>query len=94
MGIETAKAILKRLGIKYVAEKKVTYYCVQVGAYLLKANANNMLNKLKKAGFTGYVTKVGLYHKVQVGAFKDKANANKMLKNLSAKGFQGYITTK
>jgi N-acetylmuramoyl-L-alanine amidase CwlA len=31
-------------------------YCVQVGAYSEKDNANNMLSKLKKAGFDGFIT--------------------------------------
>lgn len=32
-----------------------TIYRVQVGAYSVKANANAMLDKLKKAGFNGFV---------------------------------------
>lgn len=94
MGIETAKAILKHLGIKYVKEKNVTYYCCQVGAFLIRANADKQLAKLKAAGFNGYVTKVGLYYKCQVGAFSVKSNANNMLTKLSKAGFKGYITIK
>jgi cell division septation protein DedD len=94
MGIETAKAILKNLGIKYVKEKAVKYYCCQVGAFLVRANADKQLAKLKAAGFNGYVIKVGLYYKCQVGAFGVKSNANNMLNKLSKAGFKGYITTK
>lgn len=36
--------------------KPETLYRVQVGAYSVKANAENMLAKLKAAGFDGYIT--------------------------------------
>lgn len=94
MGIETAKAILKHLGIKYVKEKKVTYYCCQVGAFLTRKNAERQLAKLKSAKFNGYITKSGLYYKCQVGAFSVKNNANNMLNKLKKAGFNGYITIK
>ena len=57
LGVAYAKAILEYLGIAYKEEKKsnVTYK-VQVGAYSNKANAENMLVELKKAGFSGYIT--------------------------------------
>ena len=38
--------------------KKTVLYRVQVGAYSKKENAVNMLNKLKKAGFDGFITTV------------------------------------
>lgn len=31
-------------------------YCVQVGAYSVRSNATNMLNKIKAAGFDAYIT--------------------------------------
>ena len=34
-----------------------TYYRVQVGAFTKKSNAENLLAKLKKAGFEGFITK-------------------------------------
>lgn len=49
MGIAIAKGILKTLNIPEIL------YCVQVGAYANKSNAEAMLNKLKAAGFTGYI---------------------------------------
>ena len=60
MGIAIAKGILKTLGIAYVEEKPVTttdgkIYRVQVGAYSVKANAENMKNKLKSAGFDAII---------------------------------------
>lgn len=52
MGEAIAKGILKSLGIVYMSER---VYRVQVGAYKLKANAEAMQKKLKKAGFDAYI---------------------------------------
>lgn len=49
MGIAIAKGILKTLNIPEII------YRVQVGAYSNRANAEAMLQKLKAAGFTGYI---------------------------------------
>ena len=70
MGVAIAKGILKTLGIKYVAPKKKEpakptepekecIYRVQVGAYSSTSNAEAMLDKLEKAGFTGVIVKDG-----------------------------------
>lgn len=40
----------------YQVPKEQTLYCVQVGAYAVKANAENKLKELKAAGFDGYIT--------------------------------------
>ena len=59
---------LKKLGVAYAQadaeflglEKKTApepLYCVQVGAFRDPENAGNMLDKLKTAGFDGFVTK-------------------------------------
>ena len=73
--------------------KQEVIYRVQIGAFQMKANADNLLAKVQKAGFGGYIKYVKPYYKVQVGAFSIKSNADNMLKNLKAKGFDGYITT-
>ena len=52
MGQAIAKGILKTLGVEIQSE---VLYRVQVGAYSDKSNAEAMLNKLKAAGFTGYI---------------------------------------
>ena len=59
-GVAYAKAILEHIGIAYKTEAKTTLekstvYRVQVGAFSKKENAEAMLNKLKKAGFTGFI---------------------------------------
>lgn len=68
-----------------------TVYRVQVGAFSSKVNANEMLRKLKAAGFTGFITFTNNLYKVQVGAFQQKANAEKMVAELAKKGFQAFI---
>lgn len=56
LGIAYAKAAAEYLGLKekapVVETKPNTLYRVQIGAYKVKANAENQLAKAKKAGFT------------------------------------------
>lgn len=68
-------------------------YRVQTGAFTNKVNAENMLKKVKAAGFDTYMVKVGNTYKIQVGAFSKKTNADTMLKKLKAAGFNAFITT-
>lgn len=55
-GLVYAKAILEFLGIAY-EEKPSTTYRVQIGAYKSKANAEEMCEKLKRAGFDAIIKK-------------------------------------
>ena len=55
MGEVIAKGILKTLGIEFQANSG-TIYRVQVGAYKIKANAEDMLQDIKEAGFDAYIT--------------------------------------
>ena len=71
-----------------------TLYCVQIGAYSKKENAEAMVKKLEAAGFDTYITTVNGLYKVQVGAYSVKANAEAMLQKLIAAGFEGIIATK
>ena len=52
MGQAIAKGILKTLGVEIQGD---IIYRVQVGAYSEKSNAEAMLEKLKSAGFEGYI---------------------------------------
>ena len=56
MGEAIAKGILKTLDIEPQAEKS-TLYRVQVGAYLLRSNAEAMHKKLKAIGFDAFIVK-------------------------------------
>jgi N-acetylmuramoyl-L-alanine amidase len=57
-GVAYAKAILEYLGIPY-KEKPTddTIYRVQVGAYKVKTNAENLQNTLKKSGYEAIIVK-------------------------------------
>lgn len=54
MGESIAKGILKTLQIPVKTQENVLYR-VQVGAYAIKENAENMLKKLEAAGFQGFI---------------------------------------
>ena len=56
MGEAIAKGVLKSLGVEIQAERS-TLYRVQVGAYLLKSNAEAMHKKLKAIGFDAFIVK-------------------------------------
>lgn len=64
IGEAIAKGVCNYYGVAYKAPTKAsattssTLYRVQVGAYSVKANAENMLAKLKKAGFEGLIVEV------------------------------------
>jgi N-acetylmuramoyl-L-alanine amidase len=54
MGEAIAKGILKTLGVELQGER---LYRVQVGAYLLKSNAEDMQKKIKAVGFDAFIVK-------------------------------------
>lgn len=74
--------------------QKEKLYCVQVGAYKVKANATTQKQKLEKKGYRAFVTQNNNYFRVQIGSFKDKKNATKLLEKVKTDGFTAYVTTK
>lgn len=74
--------------------KPESLYRVQTGAFSKKANADDLLAKVKSKGFDTYMVKVNNLYKIQVGAFSKKSNADAMAAKLKAAGFDTYITTK
>lgn len=70
-------------------------YRVQLGAYKKESNADKMLNKAIKAGFSDAfkVAQDGLY-KVQIGAYSKYENAERQAVVAEKKGFDVYITGK
>lgn len=66
-------------------------YRVQVGAYLLKTNADRTLKKLKQKGFNPIIIKSGKLYKVQVGAYAKIENAQNIQKKLKNFGFKSII---
>ena len=68
IGEAIARGLCRYLGVTFVPAKQETpkpaepaqgdtLYRVQVGAFAVRANADRMLEKLKAAGFTGFVVK-------------------------------------
>ena len=68
-------------------------YRVQVGAYSVKQNAENMLARVKASGFDGFIKRIDGWYKVQVGAYSVKQNAENMLAKLAQAGYNGFIST-
>ena len=56
MGEAIAKGILRTLGVEFQAETS-TLYRVQVGAYSVRANAEDLQRKLKAEGFDSFIVK-------------------------------------
>ena len=56
MGEAIAKGVLKTLGVEFQGER-TSLYRVQVGAYLLKSNAEAMQKKIKAVGFDAFIVK-------------------------------------
>lgn len=56
MGVAIAKGILKTLGVE-IHPDRGTLYRVQVGAYLVKSNAEDMQRKIKALGFNAFIVK-------------------------------------
>ena len=76
--------------------QKNKLYKVQVGAFSIRGNAENFLQKVKALGgeySKAYITLVNGLYKIQVGAFGVKTNAEKMMNDLKSKGFSAFIVT-
>ena len=56
VGQAIAKGVLKTLGVAYQGERDALYR-VQVGAYLLRSNAEDMQRKIKAVGFDAFIVK-------------------------------------
>lgn len=92
---DVAKTVTARLGgTEDSGNKSDVLYRVQVGAYSVRSNADNMLAKIKAKGFDAFITQVDGMYKVQVGAYSVKANADAQLKKIKNAGFDAFITTK
>lgn len=89
------KALLSGSTDQPDGQEKDALYRVQVGAFRNREGAEAYLEKVKAAGFDGFIVKVGSYHKVQVGAFADRGNAVAWLHKIVAAGFRdAFIAVK
>ncbi|GAB6138867.1 SPOR domain-containing protein [Halanaerobaculum tunisiense] len=69
---------------------KQNLFAVQVGAFSEKSNAQGLVNKLQKKGFTAYITSEEPY-RVQAGAFRTEKAAQELSSKLKKEGFSVYI---
>jgi N-acetylmuramoyl-L-alanine amidase len=94
LAVAVSKGILNYLGIPYQGGGSgSTLYKVQVGAFSVRANADNLANELKGKGYSPMVVTVGGLYKVQVGAFSVRANAEALVTELKSKGYEAIIVT-
>lgn len=70
-----------------------TIYRVQVGAFSVKINADNLAAELKGKGIDCIVVASGSYYKVQCGAYSVKANADVQVSKLKALGYDAIVVT-
>ncbi|WP_283683264.1 glucosaminidase domain-containing protein [Parablautia sp. Marseille-Q6255] len=66
-------------------------YIVQAGVFAVKANAEKLFRKLKKAGFDALIKKRDAQWVVQCGVFSVRKNAKALVKRLKAAGFSAII---
>ncbi len=68
-------------------------YVVIAGNYLVEANADAMVKRLKKAGFSSQkvVFNLSQFHTVVVARYDDNASASKSAAILKSKGFEVYV---
>src|SRR5690554_163805 len=90
LAVAVAKGILANLGIPYNGGG-TTLYKVQTGAFSVRANADNLANQLRAAGYDPFIVSEGGLYKVQVGAFSVRANAEALVAELKSKGFDAII---
>jgi N-acetylmuramoyl-L-alanine amidase len=96
-GVAIAKGVLKTLGIAYkeqTATNSNVLYCVQTGAFAVKANADALASELKGKGYDTYIVHVDCLYKVQVGAFSVKSNADAMLARIKGDGYSAFVVEK
>lgn len=90
LALAVAKGILNNLGIPYKGGG-TTLYKVQVGAFSIRANADNLVKELKTKGYNPFVVTEGGLYKVQVGAFSVRANADALVRELKSKGYEAIV---
>jgi cell division septation protein DedD len=88
----TIKSVSNKESKPIVVEKSGNYVVI-AGNYLVESNADAMIKRLKKAGFSAekVIFNLSEFHTVIVGRYKDNASAAKTAANLKVKGFDVYV---
>lgn len=72
-------------------KKAVNLYKVQVGAFKVKANADELATILTSKGFDALVVLAGSLFRVQAGVFRSKQNANDLVARLKKAGHDAFV---
>lgn len=84
--------IIRLRGTKIVTTVDTTQYRVQVGSYLLKDNADNMLNIVKRTGLDVKIVRYDGEYVVQLDdLFSNRADAEKLVATAAAKGIKTIV---
>lgn len=75
-----------------VTPKHVSIYSVQVAAYTTKRQAEQLMSKLSKRGFTARVWGSAPPFRVRIGRYSSEAAALRARRALGAKGIAGFVT--
>ena len=101
----TIKGICKYFNINYQGPKSEsvkteniksnTYYRVVAGSYKDRSNAENMLNRLKLDGYSGFISTFEkdntLYYRAVAGSYSVRSNADDLVIKLKATGYAAFI---
>lgn len=84
--------IIRLRGTKIVTTVDTTQYRVQVGSYLLKDNADNMFNIVKRTGLDVKIVRYDGEYVVQLeDLFSNRADAEKLVATAAAKGIIAIV---
>ncbi|WP_353855662.1 N-acetylmuramoyl-L-alanine amidase [Bacillus sp. Bos-x628] len=87
-----ARAHASGLEKAFQLKKKATnLYKVQVGAFKVKANADELANSLTSKGFDAFVLLEGGLFRVQAGAFRSKQNADELAAKIKQAGHDAFV---
>ncbi|MFS0654836.1 N-acetylmuramoyl-L-alanine amidase [Bacillus sp. 179-C3.3 HS] len=72
-------------------KRSVNLYKVQVGAFKVKANADELVTTLTSKRFDAFVVLDGGLYRVQAGAFRSKKNADDLVARLKQAGHDAFV---
>lgn len=71
------------------------YFCVQVGAFVTRANAEKVQAELRRRGYAAEVSQAAMqgrfFHRVRVGRFATRREAEDQARRLQQDGFPGKV---
>jgi rare lipoprotein A len=94
----TAQVKIVAFGIREDFRQEPSFYTVQVGSFSEKANAEYLLQEVRRVFQEAYMTVLettgGNYYRVRVGRFKRREMAYRLAEKLSSMGYAVLITSR